>query len=135
MNEFFGTDMDFGETECLMSLPLALSSNWLENPALSPHPAFSPPLGPPFFSFPSCLSVRRSGWEAFNVVCDPRQSDPMAAMRDSIHPSVYSVYKQCQWTSCDPSLNTSTPREVRSMGPYILQTDIDGIPFSLRHWR
>ena len=136
-----------------------------------------------FSSFSFCLSVRRNGEMDSNVVRNPRLSDPVETMKDSIHPSIiplnsdwiplslrhrrweasirpsnskdiqcqstttsdpsrYSicegsvrpfktlatnkdatwVYRQCHWTTCDPSLNTSTAREVRSACPYILQT-------------
>ena len=93
----------------------------------------------PSFSFSSCFSVQKECREAsFNVVRSPWRSDPVEAMRDSIRPSIqcqsrttsdpsrYSISEGSvrPWTTCDPSLNTYTAREVRSACPYILKKGI-----------
>ena len=101
----------------------------------------------PIYSYFSCstssllsllLSVRRGGEMEFNVVSNPRRSDPVEAMRDSIRPSIPpnnairhrldpflasssamrgldpSIYIQCQSrTTSDPSRYSISEGSVR----------------------
>ena len=128
-----------------------------------PFPSLLSLARPPLSFFPLAFPYRRGVEASFNVVCSPRRSDPVEAMRDSIRPNNAiwhrldpflasssamrgldpSIYIQCQsrttsdpsrysisegsvrpWTTCDPSLNTYTAREVRSACPYILKKGI-----------